>query len=95
MALTRSDIAEIIAMKSGEKLTIREADKGVKALTNYMADSLCQKRRIEIRGFGSFSLSRYAPKKARDPRTGEMLDFEGSDKVVFKAGKKLKDLLDQ
>ena len=56
-----------------------------------MADSLANGERIELRGFGSFSLRHRQPRAARNPRTGEALTTEHRFSVHFKPGKELKE----
>jgi integration host factor subunit beta len=56
-----------------------------------MSESLAEGGRIEIRGFGSFSLHYRAPRIGRNPKTGEAVDLKGKHVPHFKAGKELRD----
>lgn len=60
-------------------------------IIEHMTETLCQNRRIEIRGFGSFSLHYRPPRKAHNPKTGERLLTEAKYSPHFKPGKLLKD----
>ena len=68
--MTRSDLVELLAERFGQ-LTQRDADAAVKTILDAMSDALVRGHRIEIRGFGSFSVNRRPPRMGRNPRTGE------------------------
>ena len=55
------------------------------------ASTLAQGERIEIRGFGSFSLHYRAPRTGRNPKTGDKVELEGKYVPHFKPGKELRD----
>lgn len=63
----------------------------VSEIIEHMTETLCQNRRIEIRGFGSFSLHYRPPRKAHNPKTGERLLTDAKYSPHFKPGKLLKD----
>jgi len=56
-----------------------------------MAKALVNKQRIEIRGFGSFSLHYRAPRTGRNPKTGDSVTLSGKYVPHFKPGKDLRD----
>jgi integration host factor subunit beta len=56
-----------------------------------MSDSLASGERIEIRGFGSFSLHYREPRLGRNPKTGDTVDLSGKYVPHFKPGKELRD----
>ena len=60
-----------------------------------MSDSLIKGRRIEIRGFGSFSLHYRPPRNAHNPKTGERVVTVAKYSPHFKPGKGLRDLINQ
>jgi len=60
-----------------------------------MVNALANGQRIEIRGFGSFSLSERAPRVGRNPKTGEQVMVPGKSVPHFKAGKELRERVDQ
>lgn len=65
------------------------------ALIKKMSESLCNGTRIEIRGFGSFSLHYRPERKAHNPKTGERVKTQAKYSPHFKPGKELKELVDQ
>ena len=67
----------------------------VKEILELMADSLANSDRIEIRGFGSFSLHYRAPRIGRNPKTGDTVDLDGKYVPHFKPGKELRDRVNQ
>jgi integration host factor subunit beta len=68
--MTRSDLVEELAARFPQ-LTHRDAEFAVKALLDAMSDALVKGHRIELRGFGSFSVNRRPPRMGRNPRSGE------------------------
>ena len=68
--MTRSDLVQELAEKFPQ-LAHRDAEFAVKALLDAMGDALVKGHRIELRGFGSFSVNRRPPRMGRNPRSGE------------------------
>jgi integration host factor subunit beta len=91
--VTRSDLVEDLAARFGQ-LTHRDAEFAVKTILDAMSDALVRGHRIEIRGFGSFSLNRRPPRVRRNPRSGEQVEV--AEKLVphFKPGKALREAVD-
>jgi|ThiBiot_300_plan_2_1041538.scaffolds.fasta_scaffold00233_6 integration host factor subunit beta len=92
--LTKS---ELITMLAGRypQLAIRDMDLAVKTVLDAMADALAQGQRIEIRGFGSFSLSQRQPRVGRNPKSGEKVLVPAKLVPHFKPGKELRERVDQ
>lgn len=97
-ALTKSKLIGLISKKiariykkDNERLSARDVELAVKSLIDYMADTLAEGERIEIRGFGSFSLHFRAPRVGRNPKTGAIVKLEGKYVPHFKSGKKLRE----
>lgn len=88
--MTRSDLVELLAERFGQ-LTHRDAEAAVKTILDTMSDSLTRGHRIEIRGFGSFSINRRAPRLGRNPRTGESVQIPERRVPHFKPGKALRE----
>ncbi|EWH08896.1 integration host factor subunit beta [Catenovulum agarivorans DS-2] len=88
--MTKSELIELMASKQ-PTLQLKEVESGVKELLEYMAQSLAEGDRIEIRGFGSFSLHFRAPRTGRNPKTGESVELEGKYVPYFKPGKELRE----
>jgi integration host factor subunit beta len=85
--------SQLIAELSKQLSYIPEKDimLGVNQILNTMGDTLSNGDRIEIRGFGSFSLHFRPPRKAHNPKTGEKLMTEPKYAAHFKPGKELRD----
>ena len=88
--MTRSDLVELLAERFGQ-LTQRDADAAVKTILDAMSDALVRGHRIEIRGFGSFSLHYRPPRTGRNPKTGDAVALPGKHVPHFKPGKELRD----
>ena len=91
--MTRSDLVVQLAERFGQ-LTHRDTEFAVKTFLDAMASALARGHRIEIRGFGSFSINRRPPRVGRNPRSGEQVVI--SEKLVphFKPGKALREAVD-
>lgn len=91
--MTRSDLVEALAGKFPQ-LTQRDAEMAVKAILDAMGDSLIKGHRIEIRGFGSFTVNRRPPRLGRNPRSGESVAIPEKRVPHFKPGKSLREAVD-
>ena len=91
--MVRSELIELLAQEI-EGLSARDLELAVKLLQEQMIDTLGHGGRIEIRGFGSFSLHYRRPKLARNPKTGEPVPLGERYVVHFKPGKELRQLVD-
>ncbi len=88
--MTRSELIErIVSLQT--QLSARDVELAVNAMLDQMADTLSEGDRIEIRGFGSFSLHYRAPRQGRNPRTGESVELPGKFVPHFKPGKELRE----
>jgi len=88
--MTKSELIEIIAAKQTQ-LSAKDVELAVKTLIELMSETLATGERIEIRGFGSFSLHYRAPRIGRNPKTGESVGLAGKYVPHFKPGKELRD----
>ena len=91
--MTRSDLVEELANRFAQ-LTRRDAEFAVKAILDAMNDALVRGHRIEIRGFGSFSINRRPPRIGRNPRSGESVAIPEKRVPHFKPGKALRESVD-
>ena len=91
--MTKSKLINLLAAKFSQ-LVHKDAELSVKSILDAMSDSLKKNNRIEIRGFGSFSLNYRPPRIGRNPKTGEKVNVP--EKIVphFKAGKELRSRVD-
>ena len=88
--LTKSELIERVAQKQSQ-LSQKDVELAVKTMLEEMSQALATGGRIEIRGFGSFSLHYRAPRLGRNPKTGESVDLTGKYVPHFKPGKELRD----
>ncbi len=91
--MTRSDLVEDLANRFGQ-LTHRDAEYAVKTILDAVSDALVRGHRIEIRGFGSFSVTRRPPRMGRNPRSGESVAIPEKRVPHFKPGKALREAVD-
>lgn len=87
--MTKADMVDIISEATG--LTKVETEAVITGFIEKMKEALKQGERIEFRGFGSFSVKKRKPKKARNPGTGETIYLPERYVPVFKPSKILKD----
>ena len=92
--MTKSELIEKIAV-SQDQLPPRDVEQAVRMILERMANALVSKQRIEIRGFGSFSLHYRAPRTGRNPKTGDSVTLSGKYVPHFKPGKDLRDRVNQ
>lgn len=91
--LTKSELIKKIAIRvPGLKQQVIETCANT--IVESMVKALCEGKRIELRGFGSFSLRHRAPRQARNPKTGEKVFTEAKYAVHFKPGKELRQAVD-
>jgi integration host factor subunit beta len=91
--MTRSDLVTQLAEQFGQ-LTHRDTEFAVKTILDAMSDALARGHRIEIRGFGSFSINRRPPRVGRNPRSGEQVVIPEKLVPHFKPGKALREAVD-
>ena len=88
--MTKSELIEILSRRQGH-LKSDDVDMAVKTLLEMMSNALTEGERIEIRGFGSFSLHFRPPRLGRNPKTGDSVALPGKFVPHFKPGKELRD----
>lgn len=92
--MTKSELIEVLARKQ-KHLPTKDVELAVKHLLDLMSDSLANGRRIEIRGFGSFSLHFRPARMGRNPKTGDPVALAGKHVPHFKPGKDLRDRVNE
>jgi len=88
--MTKSELIERIAEQQ-DQLSPKDIELGVKLILEEMSQALAEGERIEIRGFGSFSLHYRNSRTGRNPKTGESVQLDGKHVPHFKPGKELRD----
>ena len=88
--MTKSDLIEALAQKQSQ-LAYKDVELAVKSMLDLMAQTLASGERIEIRGFGSFSLHYRPPRTGRNPKTGDAVTLASKYVPHFKPGKELRE----
>ncbi len=88
--MTKSELIEIIAREQSH-LAYKDVELTVKCILEQMSHALSSGERIEIRGFGSFSLHFRPARMGRNPKTGDAVALAGKHVPHFKPGKELRD----
>ena len=88
--MTKSELIEILSRRQPH-LKSDDVDLAVKSLLEMMGGALAQGERIEIRGFGSFSLHYRPPRLGRNPKTGDSVALPAKHVPHFKPGKELRE----
>ena len=91
--MTKADLIEGLANKLG--LNKGEAERAVNIVLDDVINALKQGDRVNISGFGTFSVSTRQARTGRNPKTGESIQITASRSAKFKAGKQLKDSLNE
>ncbi len=91
--MTKSELIERIAQKQAQ-LAYRDVELAVKTILEHMAERLANGDRIEIRGFGSFSLHFRPGRVGRNPKTGSPVSLPAKYVPHFKPGKELRERVD-
>ena len=92
--MTKSEIIDILSRKQ-RHLSSRDVESSVKLLLDKMSDTLSEGGRIEVRGFGSFSLHHRAARKGRNPKTGDQVALAPKHVPHFKPGKELRERVNE
>lgn len=91
-AMTRSELIARLAAKNPH-LTIKDVERIVSTIFDEIAAALARGDRVELRGFGAFSVKRRDARQGRNPRTGEPVSVDGKAVPFFKTGKQLRQRL--
>lgn len=92
--MTKSELIDLLAQKQ-KHLTYKDVEFAVKTVIEHMAKTLSSGERIEIRGFGSFSLHYRPPRMGRNPKTGDAVPLAGKYVPHFKPGKELRERVNE
>ncbi len=91
--MNRSEL--IITIKGKANLSRKDAEKVVDTFFAAIKETLSKGERVEIRGFGSFTVKNYKPYIGRNPKTGVQINVPSKKLPFFKAGKELKEMVDR
>ena len=92
--MTKSDLIARLAERFPQ-LVAKDADFAVKMILDALSEALGKGDRIEIRGFGSFSLNYRPPRVGRNPKSGDKVSVPEKWVPHFKAGKELRERVDK
>ena len=91
--MTKSELITLLSDKFSQ-LVHKDAELSVKTIIDSLGDALNKGGRVEIRGFGSFSLNHRPARLGRNPKTGEEIPITARRVVTFRPGQKLKARVD-
>jgi integration host factor subunit beta len=91
--MTKSELIALLAAKQPQ-LDYRDVELAVKELLDQLSAALSSGKRIEVRGFGSFSLHYRPPRIGRNPKTGDTVQVPDKHVPHFKPGKELRERVD-
>ena len=92
--MTKSDLVERLSEKL-ENITKKDCEVIVDSLLEKMTEALRRGGKIEIRGFGSFTIRIRKAKQGRNPKTGELVSIPEKRVPFFKAGKELREIINK
>lgn len=92
--MIRSELIQKIA-EENPHLTQRDVERIVSTVFEEVIEAMCDGNRVELRGFGAFSVKKRDARQGRNPRTGEAVQVEEKHVPFFKAGKLLRERLNE
>lgn len=91
--MNKQELIAAIAEKT--ELSQKDAKKALEAFTEVIAEELKKGEKVQMVGFGTFEVSERAAREGRNPQSGEPMTIAASKAPKFKAGKALKDLVNE
>ena len=85
----------VAAMADAAEISKKDAEKALKAFTDVVADELKKGGKVQLVGFGTFEVSERAAREGRNPQTGKTMKIAACKAPKFKAGKALKDAVNE
>ncbi len=92
--MTKSELIEKLAEKQ-HQLAYKDVELAIKTMLDHMGNTLSNGERIEIRGFGSFSLHYRPPRTGRNPKTGDSVQLAAKYVPHFKPGKEMRERVNE
>jgi len=93
MIMNKTELVAAVAEQAG--LSKKDAEAALKAFTDVVAAELKNGGKVQMVGFGTFEVTERAARDGRNPRTGESMPIAASKAPKFKAGKALKDMVNE
>ncbi|MBI4639353.1 MAG: integration host factor subunit beta [Candidatus Tectomicrobia bacterium] len=91
--MTKAELVQQVSEKI--KLSKKQTEKIVNIMFESITEALSQEDKVELRGFGSFRVKHRNSREGRNPKTGESVSIPAKKVPFFKAGKELKEIIDQ
>ncbi|NLZ53462.1 MAG: HU family DNA-binding protein [Thermoanaerobacteraceae bacterium] len=91
--MNKADLISVMAEKSG--LTKKDSEKALNSFIEAVEEALVKRDKVQLVGFGTFEVRERSARKGRNPQTGEEIDIPSASVPAFKAGKALKDSINQ
>ena len=91
LSMNKTDLIKNVAENA--ELTKKDAEKAIKAVFEEISQALADGDKVQIIGFGTFEVRQRKAREGRNPRNNEPIQIEASKTPAFKAGKQLKDLV--
>ena len=91
--MNKAELIAAVAAKTGD--TKKTAEAAVNAFVEVVTDALKEGDKVQLVGFGSFEVRKRAARKGRNPQTKEEIKIPASKAPVFKAGKSLKEAINE
>lgn len=89
--MNKSELIDAMSKEAG--LTKKDTEAALKAFTKVVSEELTKGSNVSLVGFGTFDVGTRAARKGRNPKTGEEIEIKASKSPKFKAGKALRDLV--
>ncbi len=90
--MNRSDL--INRLKNDANISKKDAEQVINTFFGAISETLASGDRVEIRGFGSFTVKKYKPYVGRNPKSGQKITVSSKKLPFFKVGKELKEMVD-
>ena len=91
--MNKTELVAAVAEKA--EISKKDSEKALKAFVDVVTEQLKAGDKVQLVGFGTFEVSERAAREGRNPQTGETMKIEASKAPKFKAGKALKDLVNE
>ena len=85
----------IAAIDDRAELSKKDSEKALKAFIDVVAEELKKEHKVQLVGFGTFEVSKRAAREGRNPQTGKTMEIAACKAPKFKAGKALKDIVNE
>ena len=85
----------VAAIADRAELSKKDSEKALKAFVDVVTEELKKEHKVQLVGFGTFEVSKRAAREGRNPQSGEVMKIAASKAPKFKAGKALKDMINE